>query len=236
MYCPDGDDMLVTGSNFARETHPAWTANLLKHPDAAVSIHGRRVPVRAALVAEPTARGDLEEARGQLARVPGLRAHRRPRVADLPPDPALEDRLARTSPRRHASTAAIASAAPTSARCDSACGVLPACRPPATSYSSLSRPTSLQKPTSRSMQRRRVVDAARLRVLLDEPERAGEERVLAAGQAVDAGLGAVAQQQAVAQEVVLDRGDGAEHPRVVGCAVADLRRAAAARRRPRCVP
>ena len=50
MYCPDGDDMLVTGSNFARENHPAWTANLLKHPDAAVSIHGRRVPVRAALV------------------------------------------------------------------------------------------------------------------------------------------------------------------------------------------
>jgi len=50
MYCPDGDDMLVTGSNFAREVHPAWTANLLKHPDAAVSIRGRRLPVRAALV------------------------------------------------------------------------------------------------------------------------------------------------------------------------------------------
>ena len=50
MYCPDGDAMLVTGSNFARDAHPAWTANLLKHPDAAVSIHGRRVPVRAALI------------------------------------------------------------------------------------------------------------------------------------------------------------------------------------------
>jgi deazaflavin-dependent oxidoreductase (nitroreductase family) len=50
MYCPDGDDMLVTGSNFARDTHPAWTANLLQHPDAAVSMRGRRVPVRAALV------------------------------------------------------------------------------------------------------------------------------------------------------------------------------------------
>jgi len=47
MYCPDGDTMLVTGSNFARERHPAWTANLLKNPDAAVSLHGRRVPVRA---------------------------------------------------------------------------------------------------------------------------------------------------------------------------------------------
>lgn len=50
MYCPDGETMLVTGSNFARHDHPAWTANLLKHPDAAVSLHGRRVPVRAALI------------------------------------------------------------------------------------------------------------------------------------------------------------------------------------------
>ena len=52
MFCPDGEDMLVTGSNFARENHPAWTANLLTHPDATVSIHGRRVPVRATLVAD----------------------------------------------------------------------------------------------------------------------------------------------------------------------------------------
>ncbi len=47
MYCPDGDTMLVTGSNFARENHPAWTTNLMKHPDAAVSVRGRRIPVRA---------------------------------------------------------------------------------------------------------------------------------------------------------------------------------------------
>ena len=50
MYCPDGDDMLVTGSNFARDTHPAWTANLLQTPDAAVTVRGRRVEVRATLV------------------------------------------------------------------------------------------------------------------------------------------------------------------------------------------
>ncbi len=50
MYCPDGDDMLVTGSNFARDTHPAWTANLLAHPDAAVEVRGRRIEVTAALV------------------------------------------------------------------------------------------------------------------------------------------------------------------------------------------
>jgi deazaflavin-dependent oxidoreductase (nitroreductase family) len=50
MYCPDGADMLVTGSNFARDNHPAWTANLLAYPDVAVSRRGRRVEVRARLL------------------------------------------------------------------------------------------------------------------------------------------------------------------------------------------
>jgi deazaflavin-dependent oxidoreductase (nitroreductase family) len=50
MYCPDGREMLITGSNFARETHPAWTANLLAYPDAAVTVRGWRIEVRASLV------------------------------------------------------------------------------------------------------------------------------------------------------------------------------------------
>jgi deazaflavin-dependent oxidoreductase (nitroreductase family) len=50
MYCPDGDEMLITGSNFARDTHPAWSANLLKNPDAAVTVHRKRIEVRAELV------------------------------------------------------------------------------------------------------------------------------------------------------------------------------------------
>lgn len=50
MYCPDGRDMLVTGSNFARGQHPAWTANLIKNPAAAVEVRGRRVEVTATLV------------------------------------------------------------------------------------------------------------------------------------------------------------------------------------------
>jgi len=50
MYCPDGEDMLVTGSNFARDAHPAWTANLLAHPEVAVSRHGERAAVRATLL------------------------------------------------------------------------------------------------------------------------------------------------------------------------------------------
>ena len=46
--------------------------------------------------------------------------------------------------------------------------------------------------------------------------------MLVAGEAVDAGLGAVAQQQAVAHQVLLDRRDGAQHPRVVAVDEADL--------------
>ena len=41
---------LVVGSNFAREDHPAWTANLLAHPDAEIVFRGQRTPVRARLL------------------------------------------------------------------------------------------------------------------------------------------------------------------------------------------
>ncbi|PJJ63118.1 nitroreductase family deazaflavin-dependent oxidoreductase [Compostimonas suwonensis] len=53
MYCPEGHGrMLVTGSNFAREDHPAWTGNLLAHPQATATVHGRPVPVRATLIGD----------------------------------------------------------------------------------------------------------------------------------------------------------------------------------------
>ncbi|WP_149179322.1 nitroreductase family deazaflavin-dependent oxidoreductase [Streptomyces sp. TRM49041] len=41
---------LLVGSNFGRDAHPAWTGNLLKHPDAEVSWQGRTIPVRARLL------------------------------------------------------------------------------------------------------------------------------------------------------------------------------------------
>jgi deazaflavin-dependent oxidoreductase (nitroreductase family) len=48
MFCPEpAGRMLVTGSNFARQGHPAWTANLAAHPDAAVTVKGKRIPVHA---------------------------------------------------------------------------------------------------------------------------------------------------------------------------------------------
>ena len=56
MYCPEPTDaleqLLITGSNFARDSHPAWTANLLANPDAAVSVHGLRMEVRATLIGD----------------------------------------------------------------------------------------------------------------------------------------------------------------------------------------
>ena len=41
---------LVVGSNFARENHPAWTANLIVNPDAEIVYRGERRPVRARLL------------------------------------------------------------------------------------------------------------------------------------------------------------------------------------------
>ena len=47
---PDGKEWLVIGSNFGRENHPAWTANLLANPEATVSYQGKTVPVTARLI------------------------------------------------------------------------------------------------------------------------------------------------------------------------------------------
>lgn len=47
----EGGRFLVVGSNFAREQHPAWTANLLANPEAEIVFRGQRTPVRARLLA-----------------------------------------------------------------------------------------------------------------------------------------------------------------------------------------
>lgn len=53
---------LVVGSNFARDYHPAWTANLLANPDVEVVFRGRRTSMRARLLA-----GTERESRWQTA-------------------------------------------------------------------------------------------------------------------------------------------------------------------------
>lgn len=75
MYCPSRDGtMLVTGSNFAGAHHPAWTANLLVEPRAAVSLGRRRIEVRAALVPDD----DRERVWDELERNwPGYRGYER---------------------------------------------------------------------------------------------------------------------------------------------------------------
>ncbi|MGC0339946.1 nitroreductase/quinone reductase family protein [Streptomyces sp. SLBN-8D4] len=45
-----GRTWILVGSNFGREGHPAWTANLLAHPDAEVSWKGADIPVTATLL------------------------------------------------------------------------------------------------------------------------------------------------------------------------------------------
>lgn len=47
---PRGDDFLVVGSNFGKENHPAWTANLLAEPKAVVTFKGETIPVVARML------------------------------------------------------------------------------------------------------------------------------------------------------------------------------------------
>jgi deazaflavin-dependent oxidoreductase (nitroreductase family) len=47
---PDGDGFWLVGSNYGRAGHPAWTANLLAHPDVSVVHRGKRRDLRARLV------------------------------------------------------------------------------------------------------------------------------------------------------------------------------------------
>jgi deazaflavin-dependent oxidoreductase (nitroreductase family) len=50
LYCPDGADFVVIGSNFGQAHHPGWTANLLANASATVNLRGESIPVRARLV------------------------------------------------------------------------------------------------------------------------------------------------------------------------------------------
>jgi deazaflavin-dependent oxidoreductase (nitroreductase family) len=78
---------LVVGSNFGRERHPAWTANLLHDPRALVARRGRTWPVTATLLDGP----DRADAWGALMRLLPVydayeaRAHRDLRVFRLTP-------------------------------------------------------------------------------------------------------------------------------------------------------
>jgi deazaflavin-dependent oxidoreductase (nitroreductase family) len=47
LYVRDGDDFAVVGTNFGQAKHPAWTANLLANPEAAIQVGPERLRVTA---------------------------------------------------------------------------------------------------------------------------------------------------------------------------------------------
>ncbi len=96
MYTPDGQGgVIVAGTAFARSRHPAWTYNLLAHPDATISVRGRPTPVRATLIEDDDER---EAAWARLeSQWPGYRAYERDsgrtvRLFRLQPGPARANR------------------------------------------------------------------------------------------------------------------------------------------------
>jgi deazaflavin-dependent oxidoreductase (nitroreductase family) len=50
LFARDGGSIVVVGSNFGQQHHPAWTGNLLAAPVAAAIIRGKRIPVTATLL------------------------------------------------------------------------------------------------------------------------------------------------------------------------------------------
>lgn len=75
MYTPDGmGNAIVAGTSFAREHHPGWTYNLLAHPDAAITVRGRHLPVHATLLGD-----DERDAAWRLIEMqwPGYRSYER---------------------------------------------------------------------------------------------------------------------------------------------------------------
>jgi len=51
MYTADGyGRAIVAGTNWASPKHPAWTYNLLAHPEAEITARGRRYAVRASVI------------------------------------------------------------------------------------------------------------------------------------------------------------------------------------------
>jgi deazaflavin-dependent oxidoreductase (nitroreductase family) len=78
-YLRDSDRLLLLGSNFGQQAHPAWTANLLAHPEATVSIAGECIPVAATLLAD----AEREHALNRFFEYPMYRAYRRRTSRDL---------------------------------------------------------------------------------------------------------------------------------------------------------
>jgi deazaflavin-dependent oxidoreductase (nitroreductase family) len=75
MYTADGRGRaIVAGTSFARARHPSWSYNLLAHPDAAITVRGRRMSVHATLLGDD----ERDDAWQRIeAQWPGYRAYER---------------------------------------------------------------------------------------------------------------------------------------------------------------
>jgi deazaflavin-dependent oxidoreductase (nitroreductase family) len=49
-YIPDGDNMVLIGSNWGGKKHPGWSYNLIANPKATARVKGRTHPVTARLL------------------------------------------------------------------------------------------------------------------------------------------------------------------------------------------
>jgi deazaflavin-dependent oxidoreductase (nitroreductase family) len=49
LYAPDGERFVVAASNWGKPRHPAWSVNLLAHPEATVNLRGTEIQVRGRL-------------------------------------------------------------------------------------------------------------------------------------------------------------------------------------------
>jgi deazaflavin-dependent oxidoreductase (nitroreductase family) len=71
-YLRDGDRILVLGSNFGQQHHPAWSSNLLADRHAWVAIGGTEMPVTATLLDGP----ERERALDRFLAYPMYQAYR----------------------------------------------------------------------------------------------------------------------------------------------------------------
>ncbi|WP_040828608.1 nitroreductase/quinone reductase family protein [Nocardia jiangxiensis] len=59
LYAHAGDVLYLIGSNFGGEHHPAWTSNLLAHPEAVITIAGERIPVHTELLQDAERKAEV---------------------------------------------------------------------------------------------------------------------------------------------------------------------------------
>jgi len=90
-YVRDGDAFAVVGTNFGTEHHPAWTGNLLKTPEAEITVGGETLGVGAELADAATFERLWPKFRavygGYDVYLKRLK-HRKPRMFVLHPRPA----------------------------------------------------------------------------------------------------------------------------------------------------